>query len=186
MGMKIDWKQRKNQLVLLLLAGILLLVIALPVKEKEGKLPEEKTYRESGYEEKEYGAEMERKLENILREVEGAGYVKVMITFQSTSEKILEKDGENNTQVMEEEDNRGGKRKTDDRKSSETTVYDNGAGGEQTPYVTKELRPKVEGVVVIAGGGDNPVVIKNITEAVQALFGVETHKIKVMKRNQTN
>jgi stage III sporulation protein AG len=44
----------------------------------------------------------------------------------------------------------------------------------------------VEGVVVIAEGGGNAVVIKNITEAIQALFDVDTHKIKVMKRNQTN
>ena len=32
-------------------------------------------------------------------------------------------------------------------------------------------------------GGDNAIVIENITEAVQALFGVDTHKIKVMKHN---
>ena len=49
----------------------------------------------------------------------------------------------------------------------------------------KELNPKVEGIVVIAQGGENAVVVKNITEAIQALFDVDTHKIKVMKRNQT-
>ena len=49
--------------------------------------------------------------------------------------------------------------------------------------VKKEMTPKIEGVVVIAQGGDDPVVMKNITEAVQALFDVDTHKIKVMKMN---
>ena len=44
--------------------------------------------------------------------------------------------------------------------------------------MSKELAPEVEGVVVIADGGDNAVVAQNITEAVQALFGVEAHKIK--------
>ena len=34
---------------------------------------------------------------------------------------------------------------------------------------------------VIAEGGNNAVVVKNITEAVQALFDVDTHKIKIMK-----
>ncbi|MEI3220461.1 MAG: hypothetical protein V8S08_13640 [Lachnoclostridium sp.] len=48
----------------------------------------------------------------------------------------------------------------------------------------KEISPEVEGVIVIAEGGDNPVVIQNISEAVQALFGVDTHKIKIMKLNQ--
>ena len=39
----------------------------------------------------------------------------------------------------------------------------------------------MEGVVVIAPGGDNAVVVKNITEAVQALFGIDTHKIRIVK-----
>ena len=66
--------------------------------------------------------------------------------------------------------------------SSETAVYANG-NGEETPYVKQELSPRIEGVLVIADGGDNAIVIENITEAVQALFGVDTHKIKVMKHN---
>ena len=47
----------------------------------------------------------------------------------------------------------------------------------------QELSPRIEGVLVIADGGDNAIVIENITEAVQALFRVDTHKIKVMKHN---
>ena len=30
-------------------------------------------------------------------------------------------------------------------------------------------------------GGDQPVVVQEITEAVEALFSVESHKIKVVK-----
>ena len=49
--------------------------------------------------------------------------------------------------------------------------------------MTKELTPEVAGVIVIAEGGDDPVAVENIIEAVQALFEIYTHKIKVMKRN---
>ncbi len=49
----------------------------------------------------------------------------------------------------------------------------------------KAVYPEVEGVVVIASGGDNSVVIENITEAIQALFEVDTHKIKIMKMIST-
>ena len=66
--------------------------------------------------------------------------------------------------------------------SSETSVY-SGNGGDESPYVKKEISPGIEGVLIIAEGGDDAVVIENITEAVQALFGVDTHKIKVMKHN---
>lgn len=37
-------------------------------------------------------------------------------------------------------------------------------------------------MIVIADGGGDAVVARNLTEAVQALFGVEAHKIKIMKR----
>lgn len=47
------------------------------------------------------------------------------------------------------------------------------------------MTPEIEGVLVIAQGGENAVVVQNITEAIQALFGVEAHKIKIMKRTDT-
>ena len=37
-------------------------------------------------------------------------------------------------------------------------------------------------MIVIAPGGDDAVVVKNITEAVQALFEIDTHKIRIMKK----
>ena len=39
----------------------------------------------------------------------------------------------------------------------------------------------IEGVVVIAEGGDNDDIRKDITEIVQALFDIDAHKIKVVK-----
>ena len=39
-----------------------------------------------------------------------------------------------------------------------------------------QMAPEIEGMVIAADGGDDPVVVKNLTEAVQALFGVEAKK----------
>ena len=185
MKTKFEWKLKKNQLRLTLLVGILLIVIAMPVKKTKTKDVPVEAGTENSYED-EYEEAVERKLEEVLREVEGVGNVKVMVTFQSSSEKIIEKDQATNSQTVTESDKQVGKRETKEAQDSEATVYNSTSGGEQTPYVTKEVNPKVEGVVVIAEGGGNAVVIKNITEAIQALFDVDTHKIKVMKRNQTN
>ena len=84
---------------------------------------------------------------------------------------------------MEEEDAQGGKRTTEDNNKKETTIYE-GRSEEQKPYVKKEMTPEIEGVIVIAEGGGNPTTVQNITEAVLALFDVDTHKIKIMKMNQ--
>lgn len=156
----------KNKWLLLLLVGLLLLVIALPVSEPES---EEREETESGtVTEEDYASMAESKLETILAQMEGAGKVKVMITLSSSSEKIVEKDEETSKDETQST-------------SSETTVYEETADRGQTPYVSKELTPAVEGVVVLCEGGDEPVVVQQITEAVEALFSVESHKIKVVK-----
>ena len=70
--------------------------------------------------------------------------------------------------------------KTQEKSSEETTViYD--SGDSKVPYVIQKERPNVEGVVVVAQGGDRPGVITEITDAVQSLFGLEAHKVKVVK-----
>lgn len=108
--------------------------------------------------------EVEKKLEKILRKVEGAGDVSVMITYKGTAEKVVEKD-----------------EKTGSGQKEETTVYSDTSGNEKSPYVRMEKMPDVEGVIVVTQGGDNAVVVKELTEAVQALFSVDTHKIRIMK-----
>ena len=57
--------------------------------------------------------------------------------------------------------------------------------GEVSVMITYQEDEKVEGVAIVAEGGDNAVVVRNITEVVQALFDVDSHKIKVIKGNQT-
>lgn len=157
----------KQNLLVLFLAGILLVVLAMPTEKKEESLVEEseETQEKDITEGKEnqYEQKMEQRLSRILADVEGVGKNEVMITLQSTSEKVIEKDAEK-----------------DDALQRETTVYRK-IRDEEDPYVKKEITPKIEGVVVIAEGGDEPIIIQNITEAVQALFDVDTHKIKVMK-----
>jgi stage III sporulation protein AG len=181
---------RKDRLLILLLSGILILVIALPVSEQkdtstEGKGTSENSSGISGSMDMEsYAAYLEDKLAEVLSQIQGVGQTKVMVTLQSSGEKIVEKDQESESESVQEEDSQGGSRTTIQSSSSQSTIYTENSGttsGE--PYVTKELTPVVEGVIVIAEGGDDPVAVQNITEAVQALFGVDTHKIKVMKSN---
>ena len=181
-----NWKIKKDQALILLLLGILLLVISLPSgkradKEEDG---EKEVFSEEGtMTEQEYISYTERHLENILSRMEGVGDVTVMITLRESAEKVVEKDTETSDETVSEEDSQGGQRTTKNRTARETTIYDgeNDHAG-QNPYVSKELTPKVEGIVVVAQGGENAVVIKNITEVVQALFGIDTHKIKIVKK----
>lgn len=179
----------KNQLLILLLVGILLLVIVWPVqdgsREKTNEMGQSDIYQNSGTSTEAYEEYLERRVANALEYVEGVGKAEVVITLKSSGQKVVEKDQSTSSQVTEEEDSNGGTRTVEDRSSDKSSVYEQQSDGTQTPYVSKELTPEIGGVLVIADGGDNAVVVQNITEAIQALFGVEAHKIKIMKRTDT-
>ena len=98
---------------------------------------------------------------------------------------MVEKDQQSTHQTTKEADSQGETRESEEKSLDKTPVYSQGTDGTQIPYVSKENAPEVEGILVIADGGGNAVVAKNLTEAVQALFGVEAHKIKIMKRAPT-
>lgn len=195
----------KDRLLIALLIGILLLVITIPIGnggESTGKTNEEADGYTTGTSEngsgaygsleQEYVSRMEAQLSGILSQMEGVGEVQVMITLKESSEKVIEKDTEVSGENVTEKDSQGGERTTQNENRKETTIYSAGEGESDAyysqadqskePYVSKELSPRVEGVLVVASGGDDAVVIKNITEAVQALFGIDTHKIRIVKK----
>ena len=47
--------------------------------------------------------------------------------------------------------------------------------------MVKEMQPEVEGILIVAEGAGDETVVKEITYAVQVLFDVPVHKIKVAK-----
>ena len=175
-------KRKRSDWLILVLAGILILIIALPTDTKEKKQAEEAKENIS----KENNTmeaskdEIERKLEDILEKIDGAGDVKVMITYQDSGTQVVEKDKNTSENSLEESDSTGGVRSTKEQQLQESTVYEEADAG-NTPFVSKELLPKVEGILIVASGGDNQKVKQNISEAVLALFQVEAHRIKIVK-----
>lgn len=169
--------RKKEQWLIPALIGILLLVIAMPsektVSSDKCDIEEEKEVKFDDT----YTENLESRLEKILSQIQGVGNVKVMITLAASTEKIVEKDIEIRNASSESDTENS---VSNDR--TEQSVYSNFSEGE-LPYVKQELSPVIEGVLVVADGGDNAVVKQNITEAIQALFDIDTHKIRVMKHN---
>lgn len=189
-----SWKKKltKENMAILALLGILLMVIALPVKKTENARDEtglsdtgSDTMKTSETEKNDgdgsYTQEVENRLEALLSSMDGVGEVKVMVTLSSSMEQVVEKDVPYSMDTTKETDSAGGSRDVVNSKQEETTVYVTDQAGNKTPYISKTLEPAIEGVTVVAQGGGNAVVQKNITDVIQALFGVEAHKIKVVK-----
>lgn len=175
-------KLKRSDWLILVLAGILILIIALPTDTK-GKKQAEEAKENISKENNTMEAskdEIEQKLEDILEKIDGAGEVKVMITYQDSGTQVVEKDKNTSENSVEESDSTGGVRSTKGQQLQESTVYEEADAG-NTPFVSKELLPKVEGILIVASGGDNQKVKQNISEAVLALFQVEAHRIKIVK-----
>ncbi len=186
---------RKENLVVLVLAGILLFVIALPTKDggdaggvveglagsaAQGKETEVQNAAIGNSSEEAYAADLERRLTEALADMEQVGRVKVMITLKSSSELVVERETPVSRSATTETDAQGGSRSINTTDMEETVVYStNGSSSE--PYVIKTYVPEIEGVLVVAEGAGSGTVNRTVTEIVQALFGVEAHKVKVVK-----
>ncbi len=195
---------RKDNLVILVLSGVLLFIIALPSKEsassgqnivskgqqRDGTLTEDGSKEASGSlgqtdGTSDYVEELEERLSGILSKMSGVGQVEVMITLSASEELVVEKDTPVNRSSTNENDSSGGSRVIAQTDGEEATVYRTN-GSESEPYVIKTLYPKVEGVVVVAEGAGNGTVNKSIVDMVQVLFDLDAHKVKVVKMVSSN
>lgn len=202
-------KLRKDQLLIMILAGILLCIIALPVKKNDSASSDSQSdIRDSAYatietkqqtrevqsidiqSKKEYDLSYtdywEKKLKQALSCIDGVGSVEVLITLKESEEKILEKDVPGEVSETLETDAEGGSRSVTQTKQEEATVYTVNEAGQNVPYVSKVIQPVVEGVVVIAQGGDSEIVKQNIIETIQVLFALDANKIRVVKGKTNN
>lgn len=183
-----------EKLVIIFLAGIFLIVLSFPnlFSQKEKDETAGKDLMQTSTADKkdsqqtastDYAFGLESKLKLVLKKVEGIGDAEVMITLKSSKELVTLKDLPYTQETVNETDSNGGNRISSNINNGEQSVMVSSGNGESGPYVVKEIEPEIEGVVVIAEGGDKQNTIAEIIDAVQVLFDVPAHKIKVMKMN---
>jgi len=128
-----------------------------------------------------YEQQLEERLEELLSHVEGVGTVEVMIVLKTSEEKIWQVDQDTSYSATQETDQNGGSRRIENQDISQDTIL-TGQSGQEGPLLQKEIRPEIGGVVISAQGGGSPTIRAEISSAVEALFDVPSHKIKVLKR----
>lgn len=200
--MKFKWKMGKDKWLILLAAGVILLILTFPsgsgaakkgVSEPESKsqtalqpglvteLAGQDVATAATGGERTYEELLEARIRKILKTVEGVGQVEVMVVLKSSEEKVLRVDQNHLASSTDETDSSGGTRKVASEERQETTIL-TGSGENTSPIVEKEIRPEIEGIIISAQGGGSLTVKSEISGAMEALFNLPPHKIKVLKR----
>lgn len=140
------------------------------------KKPSKEDSYKSAYD---YCQQVENKLRKILSTIKNAGRVDVMITFESTPERVIAYITNSSTNTST--DGNGGYNEHTNNTSTPQIIY---VDGDQIPLILKEISPKVTGVLVVAEGADDVKVKLDIINAVSVVLDVSPDKIKVLTMNK--
>lgn len=156
-------KNKKNVLIVSLgFIGIFLIFISEIVPEREKEIIKTPSDFPSGFE-----LELEKRLEEAVSQISGAGKTDITITLDSSKEYFYAKNSSENIDDSETE------------KESELVILE-GAEGEE-PIVLKTDEAKIRGVLVVCEGGNDPLVCEKILEAICALLDIPSNKVSVAK-----
>lgn len=181
---------RLYKLLLILLSGICLMIVVWPANNSKTDKNDLKSGwtgqsdetdadvtggndRNMSGDTTDYVEYMEERLTSVLEQVDGISDVRVMITVKDSGENIALKDSGSSSSENGDSSQRS--------VSEETVMVSEGSGS--SPYVVRYREPETEGVVIICNGAENGDTTLKITNAVQALFDVPTHKIVILEAN---
>lgn len=170
-------KKVMNYLVVILISSVLILIFirgSYPKKQKKIDTVIKKDSDEYNIEVENYESIVEKKLVHILKKLEGVGDVDVMLTLEDSIEKVPASNTTITKENTKETDSEGGIREVtkEDESNQLLNVADD-------IMVLKEINPNIKGVIVIAKGAEDPIVLENIYLAVQTVLGLSSNKVEV-------
>jgi len=119
---------------------------------------------------------LETRLEDILKKMNGIEDVEVLITYSETNQ-VVPMYNEKQTETVTTEGDNVSKKELD---TSKEVVFEE-SGSTKSPVLQSTILPKMEGAVITAKGAENAQTKANIIEAVQAATGLSANKIQVFE-----
>lgn len=173
-------KEFINNLFIILLISIIFLIVAnifLKTDDKDNNsIKDEYDVGNTIDLQEDYSTYLEKKLVNILSKINGVGNVNVMVTLENSVEKIAATNTTKTTEETLENDSEGGTREIH-REDMTTQVMTK--GNDDSLMIVKEIKPTVQGVIVVAEGADDPILKEILYEAVKTALGIQANKVEV-------
>lgn len=181
--MKLDIK-KKIQYLAILLVIIVILTIYFASSGGIAKKKEDNTSQAGAQEQisVQEASSIEQQLKYTLSQIQGAGRVEVMITYESSSEIVPAISVDKQTSTTTDSGDSG--TSTTNTENTQSEVVTIGGSGENSALVLKEKSPEIRGVIVVAEGADNIAVKLNLLSAVETLLNVSPDQVDVYKMNE--
>ncbi len=141
------------------IAAIVLLFLSTLTPQSEPQTVQQYTVEENAKLER----ELERRLTELLAEIDGVSSPQVMVTLDRTSERVF----------AEESKTRSGSGEN----STESTLALSGSGKEALE--TSVILPKVRGVAVVCGGAENIVIREKVVNTAARVLDIKVSQVYV-------
>ncbi|MDR7870009.1 MAG: sporulation stage III protein AG [Tissierellaceae bacterium] len=166
-----------NIFIILVLSVVLLVMLngyTSNDKNKDTTVIKEKSNEYNNLVKDDYESYIEDKLSEILSKLKGVGSVDVMVTLEDSVEKIPASNVTTTREITNELDAQGGTREVS--REDETIQVVNTSND---VVVLKEVKPSIKGVIVVAEGAEDVVVLETLYEAVKTVLGVTGNKVQI-------
>lgn len=164
------FQKEKRVRILAIIGALGILLLCLSEFLPKGSKTETETQSVS-QNETQFRQETEKRLQQTLSKMQGAGRVEVMVTLACSDERIYAAD--------EKSDVKTGGDSTQQSHDAQYVMID-GQNGD-TGMLIKTNTPQVLGVIVVCDGGDDPSVQNQITNAVCGALGIGANRVSVLK-----
>jgi stage III sporulation protein AG len=156
--------------VILGICGMLLIMLSefLP-ENNEVSDSSEKVLSDMEYSTQDYTQKTEKRLKDILQQIDGVGKAEIMLTVNCTEEYVYAE--EISSDIM----------KDGDRSSSgsENRYVFSGSSSDKNALVKKIITPQISGVVIVCEGGDKSSISEKVYLAVSTALDIPAGKIYV-------
>lgn len=174
--LRAGWKnpdKRARWIVILGAAGILLIFFSSIFGGREKAQPAETGGETTAAA---YAASIRDELSEMIAKISGAGKTEVMVTLQNDGETLYAKEEQTERDSVQS----AGKSISERESRDEAYVMVDGTDG-RSALVRTRMEPVIKGVVVVCEGGDDPVTVSRIMDAVTTALAISSAKVCITK-----
>ncbi len=132
----------------------------------------------------EYTTQLEERLYDIVKTIDGVGKTKVMITVESSPEYIYALEEKITSDLSEETQENTGEKRQQKTTSENGYIMVESPGGQEQALIRKRVEPQIKGALIVCEGADSPQVEQRVVEAVTTALGIPSTRVCVTKISQ--